>query len=116
MTVTIGIIHCGLVLMSDPAFRPVSESAPVAALSTGVVLVGCWFGRRSAPTLVLILAAAVWSTSLVLPLLLAPAQTVLGIASPGGVALTLARLVVLFMLVRGVPASIQIRRLLVSQV
>jgi hypothetical protein len=66
--------------------------------------------------LAVVVATVIWATSLALPMVLAPVTTLLGIASAGGVALTLVRLVVLLVLLRGISASVQMRRLLDSQI
>lgn len=95
-----------------------SESPPlahaIADLLLGLSLVACWLGRRRLPALASITALLIWSASLLAPFLASPALAVLGIASPSGVALTLARLAVLVLLARGVPAALQLRRFVAS--
>ena len=94
------------------------ESPPLTSaigdLLLGLSLVACWLGRRRVPAVASITALLIWSASLVAPFLASPALAVLGIASPVGLALTLARLAVLIVLARGVPAALQVRRFVAS--
>jgi hypothetical protein len=89
-------------------------TAAVADLLFGLSLIACWIGRHRFPALASITALLIWSASLLAPFLASPALAVLGIASPTGIALTLARLAVLGVLARGVPASLQLRRFVAS--
>jgi hypothetical protein len=116
LTFTIEAIRLVLTVTSDPAFTTSSGAGSAVALLTGLALATCWFGRRRVPTLAVVVATVIWATSLALPMVLAPVTTLLGIASAGGVALTLVRLVVLLVLLRGISASVQMRRLLDSQI
>jgi hypothetical protein len=91
-----------------------AESPPlapvIADLLLGLSLVVCWLGRHRFPAVASITALLIWSASFLAPFLVSPALAVLGIASPAGLALTLARLAVLILLARGVPAALQLRR------
>lgn len=111
MTVTIAGIRVMLTSDANVAISPMSW----ISVAAGLALVAVWFVRHRVPTLALAVALAIWSGTLALPLLLAPAAVLLGLASAGGVALTLARFAVFLLLVRGLAASIQIGRMLGKQ-
>jgi hypothetical protein len=100
---------------SDPELAASFAWGSTAGLAAGVALVGCWFAKRRAPILAVVAASIIWSASLVLPFVLTPVETILGMTSAAGVATTLVRVVVLFMLVRGIRAATQMRRLLLSR-
>jgi hypothetical protein len=104
-----------LAVSSDAELAPSFAWGSAAALAAGIALVGCWFAKRRTPMLAVVVAASIWCMSLVLPFVLTPVEAVLGMTSAAGVATTLARIVVLFMLVRGVQASTQMRHLLLSR-
>ena len=110
MTMTIAGLR---VLLTSDASDTGTASPPlapaIADLLLGFSLVACWLGRRRFPALASISALLIWCASLLAPFLASPALAVLGIASPAGVALTLARLAVLLLLARGVPAALQLR-------
>jgi hypothetical protein len=115
MTVAIAGLRVFLTISSSETG---SESPPltfaIADLLLGLALVACWVGRRRYPALASITALLIWCASLVTPFLVSPALAVLGIASPTGLALALARLAVLVVLAGGVPAALQVRRLVAS--
>lgn len=104
-----------LTVISDPDLSASHAWGSAAGLASGVALVGCWFAKHHAPISAVAAAAIIWLTLLLLPLVLAPIETLFRMASAGGVALNLARLAVLIMLVRGIQASTQMRRLLLSR-
>lgn len=112
MTVAIHGMSVVVAVTSDATSTTSFGQGSATSLPAGLALVTCWFARRRMPTFAVVAATLIWSASLVLPLLLAPAESILGLASAAGVALTLVRLAVLLLLVRGVAAAIQMRRLL----
>jgi hypothetical protein len=99
---------------SEPGIESPPLTFAIADLLLGLALVACWFGHHRFPALASIAAFLIWSASLVAPFLVSPALAVLGIASPTGLALALARLAVLVVLARGVPAALQVRRFVAS--
>jgi hypothetical protein len=116
-SITVAIAGLRVFLMLDSSETGIASPSPtfaIADLLLGLALVACWFGRRRFPTLASITALLIWSASLVAPFLVSPALAVLGIASPTGVALALARLAVLVVLARAVPAALQVRRFIAS--
>lgn len=114
---TVAIAGLRLFLTST-ATEPGSESSPItpaiADLLLGLFLVGCWIGRHRSPALASIAALLIWAASLAAPFLASPALALLGIASPTGLALTLARVAVLLVLARGVPAALRMRKFVES--
>jgi hypothetical protein len=115
MTMTIAGLR---VLLTSDTSDTGTASPPlapaIADLLLGLSLVACWLGRRRFPALASITALLIWSASLLAPFFASPALAVLGIASPAGVALTLARLAVLVLLARSVPAALQLRGFVAS--
>lgn len=99
---------------SDPDVEPSSVTPAIADLLLGLSLVACWFGRGRSPALTSITALLIWFAALATPFVASPALALLGIASPSGVALTLARVAVLVALARGVPAALRMRHFAAS--
>jgi hypothetical protein len=115
--ITVAIAGLRVFLLLDSSETGIASPSPTFAvvdLLLGLALVACWFGRRRFPALASITAFLIWCASLVAPFLVSPALAVLGIASPTGLALALARLAVLLVLARAVPAALQVRRFVAS--
>ena len=113
LTILFGSVRLVLELTSDAGFSFTSSSATaVVDLVAGLTLVTCFFGSKRSATVSLSIATAIWVSGVVLPIVAAPAQAILRLASPGGVAITLARLGVLLLLLQGIPAGIRMKRLL----
>lgn len=114
LTIAFASLRLYLAADSESGFTSASARSAITDLVAGLVLTASWFGRTRIPISALGVAVLIWSASLVLPFMASPAETILRIASPGGLALTLGRLAVLLILVRGVTASFQMRRLRAS--
>ncbi len=77
----------------------------------GIALVAVFVAGNRLPILVAP-AAVLWLATLAVPFILAPGTALLGLASPGGVAVNLARIGVLMMLLHAIPAALRMKRLL----
>ena len=88
-----------------------SVAVSIGPLLFGAILVTIFIVGRRAPALALAAAAVLWLVALVLPFVVDPSRAVLGLASAGGVALSLARIGVMLVLARALPAALQMRRL-----
>lgn len=111
MTVMLALLRALLVGdASPPSSEPSPRAVAIADLLLGLLLVACGLGRRRFPALASVTALLIWAGSFLAPFVASPASAFLGMVSPLGIALTLARVAVLFLLARGVHAAFRMRR------